>query len=84
VRLVPMLREYTVFNVDQCDKLPEAVYATPAARMCNPDSRDQLADDFLHCTDRRVLAPNPFPHLRFCIAAYALQHNRQKRVICSR
>ena len=50
VRLVPMLREYTVFNVDQCDNLPEAVYANPAARMRNPDSRDQLADDFLRST----------------------------------
>jgi antirestriction protein ArdC len=50
VRLVPMLREYTVFNVDQCENLPEAVYATPAARMRNPDCRDQLADDFLRST----------------------------------
>jgi antirestriction protein ArdC len=50
VRLVPMLREYTVFNVDQCENLPEAVYATPSARMHNPDSRDQLADDFLRST----------------------------------
>jgi len=50
VRLVPMLREYTVFNVDQCDNLPEAVYANPAARMRNPDSRDKLADDFLRST----------------------------------
>ena len=50
VRLVPKLREYTVFNVDQCENLPEAVYATPPARMRNPDSRDQLADDFLCST----------------------------------
>ena len=50
VRLVPMLREYTVFNVDQCENLPEAVYATAGARMRNPDSRDQLADDFLCST----------------------------------
>jgi len=50
VRLVPKLREYTVFNVDQCENLPEAVYATAGARMRNPDSRDQLADDFLRST----------------------------------
>ena len=25
IRLVPMLREYTVFNVDQCDGLPGTV-----------------------------------------------------------
>ena len=24
-RVVPMMREYTVFNVDQCDGLPERV-----------------------------------------------------------
>ena len=50
VRLVPMLREYTVFNIDQCENLPEAVSANPAARVRNPDCRDQLADDFLRST----------------------------------
>jgi antirestriction protein ArdC len=50
VRLVPMLREYTVFNVDQCENLPEAVYAIPAPRVRNPDAPDQLADEFLRCT----------------------------------
>ncbi len=49
VRLVPMMREYTVFNVDQCDGLPETVYASPPLRIRNPDRRDQLADDFLLC-----------------------------------
>jgi antirestriction protein ArdC len=27
-RLVPMLREYTVFNVDQCDGLPDSIRST--------------------------------------------------------
>ena len=27
-RLVPMLREYTVFNVDQCDSLPDSIRST--------------------------------------------------------
>lgn len=50
VRLVPMLREYTVFNVDQCEGLPNRVYEYPAVRMRYPDCRDQLADDFLRST----------------------------------
>jgi antirestriction protein ArdC len=50
VRLVPMLREYTVFNVDQCENLPEAVYGSRPMRVRNPDTRDQLADDFLRST----------------------------------
>jgi antirestriction protein ArdC len=24
-RLIPMMREYTVFNVDQCDSLPDRI-----------------------------------------------------------
>jgi antirestriction protein ArdC len=54
IRLVPMLREYTVFNVDQCEGLPETVYARPPARVRNPDCRDQLADEFLRCTGADV------------------------------
>ncbi len=46
-RLVPMLREYTVFNVDQCDGLPEAIRAAKPARQRNPNTRDPLADEFM-------------------------------------
>jgi antirestriction protein ArdC len=35
-RLVPMLREYTVFNVDQCDGLPDSVTAGKPMRVRNP------------------------------------------------
>jgi antirestriction protein ArdC len=49
-RLIPMMREYTVFNVDQCDNLPDSVTAGKPMRVRNPDMRDQLADDFLHAT----------------------------------
>ena len=47
-RLVPMMREYTVFNVDQCENLPDSVTAGKPARVRNPDTRDALADAFLH------------------------------------
>src|SRR3954469_22981366 len=42
-RLVPLMRDYTVFNVDQCEKLPERVSAGKAMRVRNPDARDVLA-----------------------------------------
>jgi antirestriction protein ArdC len=49
-RLVPMLREYTVFNVDQCDGLPDSIRCGRPMRVRNPDTRDALADEFLRCT----------------------------------
>jgi antirestriction protein ArdC len=49
-RLIPMMREYTVFNVDQCDGLPDTVRAGRPMRIRNPDVRDALADEFLRST----------------------------------
>ncbi|WP_369721120.1 ArdC family protein [Bradyrhizobium sp. LLZ17] len=49
-RLVPMMREYTVFNVDQCENLPDTVTTGKPMRVRNPDARDELADDFLRST----------------------------------
>jgi antirestriction protein ArdC len=46
-RLVPMMREYTVFNVAQCEGLPASIVQGKAARLRNPDTRDTLADEFL-------------------------------------
>jgi hypothetical protein len=39
-RLVPMMREYTVFNVDQCENLPDSIYTgkpmrVPMRSCCN-------------------------------------------------
>jgi antirestriction protein ArdC len=45
--LVPMMREYTVFNVAQCEGLPASIIDGKPARVRNPDARDALADDFL-------------------------------------
>ena len=52
-RLIPMMREYTVFNVDQCDNLPDSVITGKPMRVRNPDARDQLADDILALNRRR-------------------------------
>lgn len=49
-RIVPMLREYTVFNLDQCEDLPDSVTTGKPMRVRNPDARDDLADEFLYST----------------------------------
>src|SRR5258708_7350168 len=49
-RLIPMMREYTVFNIDQCENLPDSVITGKPMRVRNPDARDELADAFLHST----------------------------------
>ena len=49
-RLVPMMREYTVFNVDQCENLPDSISTGKPFRVRNPDTRDELADAFLRST----------------------------------
>ncbi len=45
-----MMREYTVFNVDQCENLPDNVNTGKPMRVRNPDTRDELADAFLTST----------------------------------
>jgi antirestriction protein ArdC len=45
-----MMREYTVFNVDQCEKLLDSIYTGKPMRLRNPDTRDEFADAFLHST----------------------------------
>jgi antirestriction protein ArdC len=50
IRLIPMMRGYTVFNVDQCENLPDGISTGKPIRVRNPDTRDGLADDFLRST----------------------------------
>lgn len=50
-KTIPLLREYTVFNVDQCDNLPDRVKFGPNVDTTpNADTREQLADDFIKST----------------------------------
>lgn len=49
-KIVPMMREYTVFNVAQCENLPDAIVAGKPIRSRNPDTRDAMADEFLQAT----------------------------------
>jgi antirestriction protein ArdC len=53
-RIVPMLREYAVFNVEQCDGLPDRVMNVPQIRPRNPDVRDPLVDAFLACSGATI------------------------------
>lgn len=53
-KLVPMMREYTVFNVDQCENLPDSVRIGKLMRVRNPDTRDMLADQFLQSTGAEI------------------------------
>lgn len=49
-RAVTMLREYTVFNVAQCEKLPEKLTTRGEAKPRNRDERDATIDEFLGLT----------------------------------
>jgi antirestriction protein ArdC len=55
VRQVPMMREYTVFNVAQCDGLPERIVNGAPMRVRNPDTRDELADAYVVSTGARIV-----------------------------
>jgi len=50
VRRFGMLREYTVFNVDQCEKLPAKITHPEAKAPRNQDQRHQDGDEFLKAT----------------------------------
>lgn len=49
-KVIPMMRAYTVFNVAQCDNLPEGIVIGKPQRVRNPDQRDTLADEFMTST----------------------------------
>jgi antirestriction protein ArdC len=53
-RIVPMLREYTVFNVDQCENLPERIVAPGVVKPRNSDERSPAIDEFLACTGASI------------------------------
>jgi antirestriction protein ArdC len=49
-RLIPMMREYTVFNIAQCENLPDKIVAPQGKPSRNHDMRDATIDEFLACT----------------------------------
>ena len=46
-KVIPILKAYTVFNVDQCDGLPERMLSPGTFTPRNPDERDRTVDEFL-------------------------------------
>jgi antirestriction protein ArdC len=52
--IVPMLREYTVFNIDQCENLPERITAPSVVKPRNKDQRDPAVDEFLSCSGASI------------------------------
>src|SRR5262245_3573891 len=46
-----MMREYTVFNIVQCDGLPERIVNPTAKAPRNPDMRDATIDEFIRATE---------------------------------
>jgi antirestriction protein ArdC len=53
-KIIPMMREYTVFNVAQCENLPDSLIDGKPIRVRNPDTRDDLADEFLRATRAEI------------------------------
>lgn len=49
-RVIPLMREYTVFNVAQCENLPERITNPAPAKARNPNARDVDADAFMAST----------------------------------
>jgi antirestriction protein ArdC len=49
---IRMLKNYTVFNIAQCDELPDKLTAPPKAP--NPDQRDVLIDEFIAATGAKI------------------------------
>ena len=49
-KTIPLLREYTVFNVSQCEGLPDRIVHGPDAVSSNADDREALADAFIKST----------------------------------
>ena len=47
-----VLKTYTVFNIAQCDGLPDKLLIPPKAP--NPDQRDALIDEFITATGARI------------------------------
>jgi antirestriction protein ArdC len=46
-KVIPMMKAYTVFNVDQCEGLPAPVVAQGPLKVRNTDVRDATIDEFL-------------------------------------
>ncbi len=49
-----VLKEYTVFNIDQCEGLPDGIVHPDAPKIYNHDTRCELADEFIQQTQADI------------------------------
>jgi antirestriction protein ArdC len=49
-----LLREYTVFNIDQCDGLPESIVNPTPLQIRNQSERDETADEFIDASQASI------------------------------
>ena len=54
-RAVRFLREYTVFNIAQCDGLPAGLTGPPIVKLRHHDARDPLIEEFIAITGAEVI-----------------------------
>jgi antirestriction protein ArdC len=53
-KIIPMMKAYTVFNVDQCDGLPDRVLTVGEIKPRNRDERDATIDEFVACSGATI------------------------------
>jgi antirestriction protein ArdC len=53
-KIVPMMKAYTVFNVAQCENLPDRVLTLGDVKVRNKDERDATIDEFLTCSGAEI------------------------------
>lgn len=56
-RRIPFLKQYTVFNVAQCENLPATMLEGEPVPVKNPDERRDLVEQFLACSGAALDAP---------------------------
>ena len=74
-----MMREYTVFNVAQCEGLPANIVEGKPARVRNPDTRDALADEFLAASGAVIREGAGEAYYAPGQTSLACQHSRHSR-----
>jgi antirestriction protein ArdC len=53
-KIVPIMKAYTVFNVEQCENLPDRVLTLGEIKPRNPDERGPTIDEFLVCSGAEI------------------------------
>jgi antirestriction protein ArdC len=51
--IIRIIKSFVVFNISQCDHLPSRITAPPKGP--NREQRDVLIDDFIACTDAKII-----------------------------